>query len=172
MGMTRQRRAAPAGRQTGAVTAELVVATPLLLLLVLLVVQFALWQHGLHVATAAAEEGERAARLEGGTAAAGAARARQFLATLGPNVVAARDAARAASIARDPVSASRAAHAAATATLGQHRVTCHSLSVTTDTTSFRAGGVVAVRLACTIDLTDLSLLRVPGSRTVTARFVE
>jgi Flp pilus assembly protein TadG len=87
MGMTRQRRAAPAGRQTGAVTAELVVATPLLLLLVLLVVQFALWQHGLHVATAAAEEGERAARLEGGTAAAGAARTREFLATLGPNLV-------------------------------------------------------------------------------------
>ncbi len=87
MGMTRQRRAAPAGRQTGAVTAELVVATPLLLLLVLLVVQFALWQHGLHVATAAAEEGERAARLEGGTAAAGAARSREFLATLGPNLV-------------------------------------------------------------------------------------
>ncbi len=87
MGMTRQRRAAPAGRQTGAVTAELVVATPLLLLLVLLVVQFALWQHGLHVATAAAEEGARAARLEGGTAAAGAARTREFLATLGPNLV-------------------------------------------------------------------------------------
>jgi len=55
--------------------------------LVLLVVQFALWQHGLHVATAAAEEGERAARLEGGTAAAGAARSREFLATLGPNLV-------------------------------------------------------------------------------------
>ncbi len=75
------------GEQAGAVTAELVVATPLLLLLVLLVVQFALWQHGLHVATAAAEEGERAARLEGGTAAAGAAKARDFLATLGPNLV-------------------------------------------------------------------------------------
>src|SRR6266542_3880567 len=73
--------------QAGAVTAELVVATPLLLLLVLLVVQFALWQHGLHVATAAAEEGERAARLEGGTTAAGAARSREFLATLGPNLV-------------------------------------------------------------------------------------
>jgi len=69
------------------VTAELVVATPLLLLLLLLVVQFALWQHGLHVATAAAEEGERAARLEGGTAAAGAAQAREFLAQLGPSAV-------------------------------------------------------------------------------------
>jgi len=85
---------------------------------------------------------------------------------------AARDAARAASIARDPASASRAAHAAATATLGQHRVTCRSLAVTTDTAGFRAGGVVAVQLTCTIDLADLSLLHVPGSRTVTARFVE
>ncbi len=83
-----------------------------------------------------------------------------------------RDAARAASIARDPVSASRAAHAAAVATLGQHGVTCRSLDVAVDTTSFRAGGTVAVRVACTIDLADLSLLRVPGSRTVTTRFVE
>ena len=49
----------PDGGQAGAVAAELVVATPLLLVLVLLVVQFALWQHGVHVATAAAEEGER-----------------------------------------------------------------------------------------------------------------
>ncbi len=87
MGVTHHSRPAPASGQTGAVAAELVVATPLLLLLVLLVVQFALWQHGLHVATAAAEEGERAARLEGGTAAAGAARTREFLATLGPNLV-------------------------------------------------------------------------------------
>ncbi len=85
---------------------------------------------------------------------------------------AARDAARAASIARDPASANRAAHTAATATLGQHRVTCRSLAVTTDTRGFRAGGMVAVRLACTIDLADLSLLHVPGSRTVTTRFVE
>ncbi len=80
-------RRRPGDGQTGAVTAELVVATPLLLLLVLLVVQFALWQHVLHVATAAAEEGERAARLEGGTAAAGATRARDFLAQLGPSLV-------------------------------------------------------------------------------------
>ena len=85
---------------------------------------------------------------------------------------AARDAARAASIARDPVSASQAAHHAATATLGRHGVTCRSLTVTTDTAAFRAGGVVAVRLACTIDLADLSLLHVPGSRTATSRFVE
>ena len=85
---------------------------------------------------------------------------------------AARDAARAASIARDPASARQAAHAAAAATLGRHGVTCRSLTVTTETAGFRAGGMVAVRLSCTIDLADLSLLHVPGSRTVTARFVE
>jgi hypothetical protein len=68
----------------GGTTAELVVATPLLLLLV---VQFALWQHGAHVATAAAQEGARAARMEGGSAAAGRAEAADFLATLAPTLV-------------------------------------------------------------------------------------
>ena len=73
--------------QAGAVTAELAVATPLLLLLVLGVIQFALWQHAEHVVTAAAQEGARAARVEGGTAAVGQARAEAFLAQLGGHVV-------------------------------------------------------------------------------------
>lgn len=73
--------------ERGAVSTELVVATPLLLLLVLLVVQFALWQHAAHVAGAAAQEGARSARLEGGSAAAGQARAEQFLSQLGRTVV-------------------------------------------------------------------------------------
>ncbi len=85
MGATRLRRAT--GPQAGSATAELVIATPALLLMVMLVVQFALWQHGQHVASAAAEEGERAARLEGGTAAAGVGRAREFLDQLGPQLV-------------------------------------------------------------------------------------
>jgi Flp pilus assembly protein TadG len=73
--------------QAGAATAELVVATPLLLLLVLLVVQFALWQHGANAATAAAQEGARAARLDGGSAAAGRAKAADFLHALAPTLV-------------------------------------------------------------------------------------
>jgi Flp pilus assembly protein TadG len=85
---------------------------------------------------------------------------------------AARDAARAASIARDPSAATLAARQAAAATLGQHHVTCRTLDVAIDTGGFRAGGTVAVTVACTVDLADLSLLRVPGARTVTARFVE
>ena len=80
-------RAARSSGERGAATAELVIATPLLLLLVLLVVQFALWQHAIHIADAAAQEGARAARLEGGTAADGAARARVFLAQLSPTIL-------------------------------------------------------------------------------------
>ena len=79
----------PTRRRTeqGAVTSELVVATPLLLLLVLLVVQFALWQHAGHVAAAAAQEGARAARLDGGSTAAGQATAERFLDRLGRRLV-------------------------------------------------------------------------------------
>jgi Flp pilus assembly protein TadG len=84
---------------------------------------------------------------------------------------AARDAARAASIARDPASARAAARASAGATLDGRRLTCRALDVRADTSAFRAGGHVAVRVACTVDLGDLSLLAVPGSRTIQARFV-
>ena len=78
----------PARRpEAGAATAELAVATPVLLLLLTSIVQFALWQHAVHVAEAAAQEGTRAARAEGGTAAAGEARARAFLAELAPTLI-------------------------------------------------------------------------------------
>lgn len=84
---TERNRAARSGGEHGAATTELVIATPLLLLLVLLVVQFAMWQHAVHIADAAAEEGARAARLQGGTAADGATRARTFLAQLSPTIL-------------------------------------------------------------------------------------
>ena len=50
---------------------ELVIATPLLLLLVLLIAQFALYMHATHIAQAAASEALSEARVSGGTAAAG-----------------------------------------------------------------------------------------------------
>ena len=84
---------------------------------------------------------------------------------------AARDAARAASIARDPASARAAASATAGATLAGRHLTCRTLDVRVDTSAFRAGGHVAVRVACTVDLGDLSLLAVPGTRTIETRFV-
>lgn len=63
----------------GAVSAELVIATPLLLLMLLAIVQFALWSHATHIAQAAASQGLAAARAQGGTAAAGSASAQQVL---------------------------------------------------------------------------------------------
>ncbi len=84
---------------------------------------------------------------------------------------AARDAARAASIARDPISARAAARATAGATLAGRHLTCRTMDVRADTSAFRAGGHVAVRVACTVDLGDLSLLVIPGTRTIQARFV-
>ncbi|WP_020645824.1 TadE/TadG family type IV pilus assembly protein [Amycolatopsis balhimycina] len=63
----------------GAVSAELVIATPLLLLMLLAIVQFALWSHATHIAQAAASQGLAAARAQNGTAAAGSASAQQML---------------------------------------------------------------------------------------------
>jgi TadE-like protein len=121
----------------GSATIELVLATPMLVMLLLLAVAFG------RLATARAD-------VDG----------------------AARAAARAASVSRDPASAARAAHQAATATLGERRITCRHLTVATDTHQFAAGGWVAVDVTCTVGLTDLTLLRLPGSRTIHTRFVE
>ncbi|WP_223199356.1 TadE/TadG family type IV pilus assembly protein [Solihabitans fulvus] len=66
-------------RDRGSVSAELVIATPLLLLMLLAIVQFALWSHATHVAQAAASQGLAAARAQSGTAAAGAASAQRML---------------------------------------------------------------------------------------------
>ena len=66
----------------GSVSAELVIATPLLLLVLLAIVQFALWSHATHIAQAAASQGLATARSQNGTAAAGTASAQQLLGQL------------------------------------------------------------------------------------------
>ena len=73
--------------ETGAAATETVLITPALLLLLMLIVQFALWFHASHVASAAAQEGARAARLEGGTEAAGVAKANALLDSLGQKII-------------------------------------------------------------------------------------
>jgi hypothetical protein len=79
------------------VSAELVVAMPLLLLLILLIAQFALWAHATHIAQAAAAQGLAATRVTGGTTTAGASAADQILTQLGkgplrdPRVAVTRD---------------------------------------------------------------------------------
>ncbi len=67
----------------------MVIATPLLMLLILLIVQFAIWAHASAVAQATAEEALAAARVQGGSAAAGQQRATQVLDQIGGNVLAA-----------------------------------------------------------------------------------
>jgi Flp pilus assembly protein TadG len=80
----RRPRRPGAGRsrgEDGSATLELTVLFPVLLLLIFGVIQGALFFHGRNVALAAAEQGVRAARLDGQSDPAGTAaqQARQFL---------------------------------------------------------------------------------------------
>ena len=69
---------------------------------------------------------------------------------------AARDAARAASITRNPAAAVTAAKAAAEATLADRLISCHHVHVSTDTSDFQPGGSVTVDVACDVDLADVA----------------
>ena len=75
------------GDERGSVLAELVLAAPLLLVLIMGVVQFALWEHATHVADAVAQQGLAVGRLQGETAAAGQAEAQSVLDQLGTGVL-------------------------------------------------------------------------------------
>jgi hypothetical protein len=83
---------------------------------------------------------------------------------------AARQAARAASLARTPQAASAQAIQVAQAALAGQSVTCDPAVITPDTSDFVPGGEVTVQVSCTVDLSGLSLLRIPGSETITAVF--
>jgi Flp pilus assembly protein TadG len=79
----RRRRAGRPHGERGAGSAEMVIAVPALMLLILMIVQFAIWAHATHVAQATAEEALAATRVQGGTAAAGQQRAHQVLSQIG-----------------------------------------------------------------------------------------
>jgi Flp pilus assembly protein TadG len=81
---------------------------------------------------------------------------------------AAAQAARAASLARDPAAAAQATAVASSALASQH-LTCGSLTVSTDTAAFRPGGQVSVQVSCTVSLSGLALLHLPGAETLTAQ---
>lgn len=85
---------------------------------------------------------------------------------------AARDAARAASIARDSTDADAAGRSAASETLASGGVPCRQLDVRLDTSAFSAGGEVRATVSCTVDLADMVELQLPGSKTMTASFAE
>lgn len=75
--------------ERGSAAVEYVLLTPLLMVCVLVVVQFALWQHARQVLLAAAQEGARAARAQGGSAEDGRARALGYIEQIGPDLVSA-----------------------------------------------------------------------------------
>jgi Flp pilus assembly protein TadG len=75
------------GDERGSAAAELVIATPLLLLLIMGIVQFALWEHATHVAEAVAQQGLSVGRLQGSSAAAGKAEAQTVFDQLGRGVL-------------------------------------------------------------------------------------
>lgn len=116
---------------------ELVLLTPVLLVLLLLVVA-----------------GGRYAQARAGVDAA------------------ARDAARAASLARDRASAADAGRDAARSRLREGGVTCRRLDLAVDTAAFAADGVVTAAASCVVDLGDLTGLRLPTNRVVTSTFTE
>lgn len=85
---------------------------------------------------------------------------------------AAAQAARAASIARDPNSAATQASETAAAALASQHLTCAHLAVAVDTSQFVPGGNVSVTVSCSVDLSSLTGLHLPVSETLTHRFVE
>jgi Flp pilus assembly protein TadG len=86
LGPRRAKRCRPDGDR-GAGSAEIVVAVPLLMLLILLIVQFAVWEQAESIAHATAEEALAAARVQGGTAADGQQRASQVISQIGSGVL-------------------------------------------------------------------------------------
>ena len=70
--------------ERGDVTLRFVLVTPAVLVLILSAVYLGLWTHCRTVATAAAQEGLAAARIENGDPAAGEARANRYLDVLAP----------------------------------------------------------------------------------------
>jgi Flp pilus assembly protein TadG len=76
--------------EDGVATIEMAVLYPVTLLIVFAIVQFGIWYHASDVAKAAAQEGARAARVEGGSAQAGLDRANQVLDENARSIIAGR----------------------------------------------------------------------------------
>ena len=83
---------------------------------------------------------------------------------------AAQQAARAASLARTPQAASAQAQQVAQAALAGQSVTSDPAVITPDLSDYVPGGEVTVTVTCTVRLSDLSLLHIPGSETITSTF--
>jgi Flp pilus assembly protein TadG len=85
---------------------------------------------------------------------------------------AAADAARSASLRGTPASATDAAEATVAANLDNNQIRCAHVTTTVDTAAFAPGGRVTVAVDCTVDLRDVALLALPGTRTLRGVGVE
>ncbi|MGH8877021.1 MAG: TadE/TadG family type IV pilus assembly protein [Stackebrandtia sp.] len=81
---------------------------------------------------------------------------------------AAAAAARAASLQRTPTAAHTAADTAAVEALRGAEVTCHNRTIDADTATAEPATAATVTITCSVPLSDLLLLAVPGTRTVQA----
>ncbi|SMD23924.1 TadE/TadG family type IV pilus assembly protein [Lentzea albidocapillata] len=82
----------------------------------------------------------------------------------------AHQAARAATLARTSSQAVANAEATANAALASAGISCQALSVFTDVNGFKPGSTVTVTVSCSVGLSDLTALGVPGTRTFHSRF--
>ncbi len=87
--MTRSRRRSGGDgrRDRGASALEMAILTPALLLLIMAIIQTALWFHARQVALAAAQEGARVLRSEAGTEALATQKAEAMAEQIGGNVI-------------------------------------------------------------------------------------
>ena len=83
----------------------------------------------------------------------------------------AADAARAASLARDPAASRDEARTAAELSRDDADLSCVTLDVHVDTGDYRPGGTIRVVVTCTADLSDVAVSGLPGHRTFTATAV-
>ena len=84
-----------------------------------------------------------------------------------------RDAARAASLAQTYDEGLAAATETARASLATQDVTCRDLLVTGgDPSTFVAGGEITITVSCDINLADVALPGIPGTRTVASTSTE
>ena len=80
-------------------------------------------------------------------------------------------AARAASLAPDPAQAETAAMDAAAASLAHAGAACRNWSVSPDLGAFRPAGGVTVDVTCQVSFSDITLLPLPGTVSVTGHAV-
>lgn len=73
-------------RDRGAVSLEMLIVFPVVLLIILLVVHVGLWWHARNVAMSAAQLGVESARVRGASAGTGTAEAREFLSRAGGSI--------------------------------------------------------------------------------------